>query len=133
MKEKQKGFFQIKENKDGQRFSKGIPVEKSGDSTVEIKDKNFKITLNLQNVFTDTTGKSLKNLDKTEHITYKKHLKTLKYENYKPKSGEVNSGRYKNTKNILKANIFQGQGIGKIIIPSNIIDIYTRLEIILGL
>ena len=27
----------------------------------------------------------------------------------------------------------QGQGIEKIIIPSNIIDIYTRLEVLLGL
>ena len=39
-----------------------IPVEISGDSRVEKKGKNFDITPNLQNVFTDTTGKSLKKL-----------------------------------------------------------------------
>ena len=60
-------------------------------------------------------------------------MNTLNYENYKPKSEEVNSGRYKNTKNILKLNNLQGQGIEKIIIPSNIIDIQSRLEILLGL
>ena len=60
-------------------------------------------------------------------------MNTLDYENYRPKYGEVNSGRYKNTENILKPNNLQGRGIEKIIIPSNIIDIYTRLEILLGL
>ena len=60
-------------------------------------------------------------------------MKTLNYENYKPKYGEFNSGRYKNTKNILKPNNLQCRGIEEIIIPSNIIDIYSRLEILLGL
>ena len=60
-------------------------------------------------------------------------MNTLNYENYRPKYGEINSGRYKNTINILKPNNLQGRGIEKIIIPSNIIDIYTRLEILLGL
>ena len=60
-------------------------------------------------------------------------MKTLNYEDYKPKYGEFNSGRYKNTKNILTPNNLQGRGIEKIIIPSNIIDIYTRLEVLLGL
>ena len=60
-------------------------------------------------------------------------MNTLNYENYKPNYGEINSGRYKNTKNILELNNLQGKGIEKIIIPSNIIDIYTRLEILLGL
>ena len=39
--------------------------------------------------------------------------------------------------NILKSTLnnryLKGQGIEKIIIPSNIIDIYTRLEVVLGL
>ena len=45
----------------------------------------------------------------------------------------MNSRRYKNTKDILTPFDLQGRGIEKIIIPSNIIDIYTRLEILLGL
>ena len=60
-------------------------------------------------------------------------MNTLDYENYRPKYGEVNSGRYKNTINILKPNNLQGRCIEKIIIPSNIVDIYTRLEVLLGL
>ena len=105
----------------------------SGDSRVEIKGKNFNLTPNLQKVFTDTTGKSSKKLDKMENLTYKKLLKTLSYDNYKPKSGEIISDRYKHTENILKPINLQGYGIEKIIIPSNIIDFYTRLEILVGL
>ena len=132
MKEKEKGFFNITEVS-GQRYWNGIPINISGDSRIEIKNKEFNITPNLQNVFTDTTGKSLKNLTKTENKTYKKLLQTLDYKNYRPKQGEYNSGRYKKTKKILNPNNLQGRGIEKIIIPSNIIDIYTRLEILLGI
>ena len=72
MKDKQKGFFKIEEDENGQRLWNGIPVEISGDSRIEIKGKEFNITPNLQNVFTDTTGKSLKKLTKKENQTYKK-------------------------------------------------------------
>ena len=130
MRDKQKGFFKIEEDKNGQRLWNGIPVEISGDSRIEIKGKDFNITPNLQNVVTDTSGKSLKKLDKTEIITYKQLLKTLNYKNYKPKSGEKKSGRYKNTQDIFKPINLQGRGIEKIIIASNIIDIYTRLEVL---
>ena len=133
MKEKQKGFFKIREDNNGQRYWNGIPIDVSGDTSIEIKGQNFNITHNLQNVFTDATGKSLKKLNKKENQTYKKLLNTLDYGNYKPKSGEVNSGRYKSTKNIFKPDNLQGRGIEKFIIPSNIIDIYTRLEVLLGL
>ena len=133
MAKKEKGFFKIREGKDRQRFWNGKPVTIPGDSRIEIDGINFNITPNLQNVFTDTTGESLKNLTKKENRTYKKLLDTLNYENYRPKKGEYNSGRYKKTENILKPNNLQGRGIEKIIIPSNIIDIYTRLEILLGL
>ena len=133
MKEKEERFFKIEEDQNGQRFWKGIPVELSGDSRIEIKGKHFNITPNLQNVFTDITGKSLKKLDKTETTTYKQLLKTPNYKNYKHKSGEKNTGKNKNTKNILIPINIQGRGIEKIIIPSNIIDIYTRLEVLLGL
>ena len=132
MKDKEKGFFKITEE-NGQRFWNGKPVNISGDSRIEIDGINFNITPDLQNVFTDTTGKSLEKLNKKENRTYKELLDTLNYKNYKHKPGEKNSGRYKNTKNILIPINFQGRGIEKIIIPTNIIDIYTRLEILLGL
>ena len=75
MKNKQKGLFKIKEDQNGQRFWNGILVEISGDSRFEIKGKNFNITPNLQKVFTDTTGTTLKEIDKMEIITNKQLLK----------------------------------------------------------
>ena len=133
MKEKEKIFFKIKEDGNGQTLGNGKPVEISGNSRIERKGKVFNITPNLQNVFTDTTGTSLKKIDKMETLTYKQLLKTLNYKNHKPKFGENKSGRYKNTKNILVPINLQGFGIEKIFNPNNIIDIYTRLEILLRL
>ena len=45
----------------------------SGDSRVEIKGKNFNLIPSLQKVFTDTTGKSSKKIDKMENLTYEKN------------------------------------------------------------
>ena len=47
MKDKQKGFFKIIEDENGQRFWNGIPVEILGDSRIEINGINFNITSNL--------------------------------------------------------------------------------------
>ena len=60
MKDKQKGSFKKIEDENGQRFWNGIPVEISVYSRIEINGITFNLTPNLQNVFTDTTGKSLK-------------------------------------------------------------------------
>ena len=57
MKEKEKGFFKIREDENGQRYWNNLPIEILGDSRIKIEGKNFNITPNHQNVFTDTTGK----------------------------------------------------------------------------
>ena len=62
MKDKQKGFFKTEEDENGRRLWNGIPVNILGDTRIEIKGKDFNITPNLQNVFTDTTGKSIKKI-----------------------------------------------------------------------
>ena len=144
---KQKGFFNIEEI-DGEIFWNKIPVEILGDSTNKINnDDEYKLSANLQNVFIDTTGKSLKKLNDVDRVMYQNIVRSLGFYKYIPKQGESNSGRYKYTKNNLDDHVnkilnrsiqsdsdsdLQGQGL-KIIIPSNIIDIYTRLEVLLGL
>ena len=60
-------------------------------------------------------------------------LENLNFEKYKPIRGESKSSRYKQSKNNFNKRNLEGQGVHKIIIPSNIIDIYTRLEVLLGL
>ena len=113
MAKNEKGFFKIREDKNGQRYWNGLPIQTPRHSIVEVDGINFNITPNLQKVFTDTTGQSLKKLDKKENRTYKKLLNTLNYENYKHKPGAKTSGRYKNTQIILKPNNLQGRGIEK--------------------
>ena len=104
------------------------PVKMLRGTEVEINDKKFNITPNPQKVFTQTSNIPLRKLNDQDLDLYKKFLETLGFENYKPKSGETKSGRYKYSETNLK-----GHGIEKFIIPSNIIDIYIRLEILLGL
>ena len=106
----------------------GHPVKMLRGTEVEFNDKKFNITPNLQKVLTETSNIPLKKINDEEWEIYKKDLGTLGFEKYKPKSGESKSGRYKYSKTNLK-----GRGIEKIITPSNIIDIYTRLEILLRL
>ena len=74
----------------------------------------------------------MKKLNNQEREIYNNILETLAFENCKPKSGESKSGRYTQSKSNVNKRNLQGEGV-KIIIPSNIIDIYTRLEVLLGL
>ena len=60
-------------------------------------------------------------------------LESLDFANSKAIRGESKSGRYKHSKTNFKKRILNGQGMEKIIIPSDVVDIYTRLEILLGL
>ena len=76
----------------------GYPVRMLGGTEVKINDKNFNITPNLQKVFTQTSNIPLKKLNDQEWEIYNKILETLDFENYKPKSGENKSGRYKFSK-----------------------------------
>ena len=54
-------------------------------------------------------------------------LESLDFENYKAIRGESKSGRFTQSKTNFKKHNLEGKGL-KINIPSNIIDIYTRLE-----
>ena len=69
-----------------------------GGTEVEIADKKFNITKGIQNVFTQTSNIPLKKLNNQEREIYNNILETLNFENYKPKSGESKSGRYKQSK-----------------------------------
>ena len=75
----------------------------------------------------------MKKLNNQEREIYNNILETLDFEKYKPKSGESKTGGYKHSKSNFNKRNLEGEGIEKIIIPSNIIDIYTRLEVLLGL
>ena len=60
-------------------------------------------------------------------------MKSHDFETYKAIRSKSKASRYRQSKTNFKKHNLKGQGIQKIFIPPNIIDIYTRLEILLGL
>ena len=74
----------------------------------------------------------MKKLNNKVREIFNSILESVKFENSKAIRGESKSGRYKQSKTIFKKRNLEGPG-RPIIIPSNIIDNYTRLEVLLGL
>ena len=126
------GFFNIKERDNGEIFWNGFSVKKMGGNKLKISENIFEITPGIQNVFTQTSNIPLKKSNNQEREVYNNILETLDFEKYQTISGESKSGRYKQSKSKFKKRNLKGEGV-KIIIPSNIIDFYTRFEILLGL
>ena len=104
-----------------------------GGNNPESNEKIYDTTPRIQKVSTDTSNIPMKKLNDKDNDLFINILEKLVFENYKAIRGESKSGRYKQSKTIFKKYNLEGQGIEKIIIPSNIFDIYTRLDILLGL
>ena len=126
------GFFNIEERDNGDIFRNGFPVEKMAGSKLKINGKIHEIPQSIQKVLTDTSNIPIKQLNDKDRDIFTNILASLNCENYKPIRGESKSGRYKQSKSNFKRHNLKGEGV-KIILPSNIIDIYNRLEILLGL
>ena len=121
----------------------GKEVSPSGGNRVEINGEQYKLTREIQRAFTDTRY-NFNNIDMDDesNLTFDKNLKSLNYESSK----DFNSKRTESIKDDLRKRVYkignprltlptndlQGEGV-KIIIPCNIIDIYIRLDILLGL
>ena len=111
----------------------GFPVEKAGGNRLKIIEEIYDITAPIRKVLTDPSNIPMKQLNDQYRGTYINILESPNFENYNAVLGEAKSGRYKQSKINFKKRNLNGQGIKKIIIPSNIIDIYTRLEVLFGL
>ena len=98
---KQKWFFNVKARDNGDIIRNGFPVEKIGGNKLKINDKIYKISDDLQNVFTDTSNVPLKKLNDKDREIYKNISESLDFENYKAIRGETKSARYKYSKNKL--------------------------------
>ena len=143
---KNNNFFKLEQ--EGKRvFWNNIPVIPQGENRVSIKGKEFDIKPNIQNYFTNTKL-TTKNMDDEDKLTIYDiltntgfysmiHTKGLK-------SKRMQDALYTLPREVAKvrnlplptieneSSNVEGDGV-KIIIPSNIIDIYTRLEVLLGL
>ena len=114
---------------------------------VSIKGKEFDIKPNIQNYFTNTKL-TTKNMDNEDKLIVYDILRNTGFYSMRPKKGKqstrMKDALYSLPNAIAKiqnpplpaieseSDNLQGEGV-KIIIPSNIIDIYTRLEVLLGL
>ena len=143
-----KKISKLVEKYDGQVFWNKIPIKPIGENRVSIKDQEYDIKPNIQAYFTNTK-QTTKNVDNEEKSTVINILKSTCFYSLKHKKG-LNSARMRDAlwnlpKELAKfrnpplpateneSDDLQGQRIEKIIIPSNIIDSYTRLQILLGL
>ena len=124
-----------------------IPIKALGENRIIIKEKEYDINPNIQNYFTDTRL-TTQHMDNDDKSTVYDIIKDIGFYSIRHKKGKK-SFRLKdalyNLPNEIDKNRnpplpaienesdnLHGEGV-KIIIPSNIIDIYTRLEILLGL
>ena len=114
---------------------------------IQIDGNEYNITPGVQKVFTDTKYETAKSVSDKEKVVFRDILQKTNYITYKRGKGNM-AGRDRyirydlddevrrivnlDTKPKTKPKL-KGKGVEKIIIPSNIIDIYTRLEVLLGL
>ena len=127
------GFFNIRERNTGDIIWNGLPVEKMGGNKLKINEKVYDITSGIQKVLSDASNLPMKKLNDQDKQIFIIFFENLDSENRKAIRDEPKSGRYRQSKTNFKKHNLKGQGIEKIIIPSNITDIYTRLEVLLGL
>ena len=124
----------------------GVPIYTLGGDRIQIKDNIYDLTPEMYKALSDTgyTGKTMKK--ESDILMMNNIINDLGYTGVGdrdskrktfltvtlPKLVEKIQNRTFEEINDDSDSDLQGQGV-KIIIPSNIIDIYTRLEILLGL
>ena len=124
----------------------GVPINTLGGDRIQIKDNIYDLTPEIYKALSDTgyTGKTMKN--ESDILMMNNIINDLGYtgvgDRYSkrktfltktlPSLVEKIQNRTFEEINVNSDSDLQGQGV-KIIIPNNIIDIYTRLEILLGL
>ena len=124
----------------------GVPIYTLGGDTIQIKGNDYDLTPEIYKAlsFTGYDGKTMKNendilmlnniindLGYTGRGDIKSKRKIFLTEKLPRLVEEIQNRTYEEI-TLDSDNILQGEGV-KIIIPSNIIDIYTRLEVLLGL
>ena len=117
------------------------PIRTPGGTNVKNGGNKYDRSPGLQKVFTDTKYETAKSMSDTEKVVFKDILSKTNYYNLKLTKGKM-SGRDRYIKNDLDNDVvkilnlykkLRGKEVEKYIIPSKLIDNYTRLEVLLGL
>ena len=135
------GFF--KTHHDPQRgwMLMNYPFKMPCGTEVEISGNKYNITPGLRKALTDTSYDAATSMNDTEKVVFRAGLRKTGYYNRKPTKSRM-SGRDRYIKYDLHNDVIKflisdtklkGRRIEKNFIPSNIIDIYTRLEVLFGL
>ena len=135
------GFFKTHYDQQRGWMLNNHSIKSPGGTRIEVNENEYDLTKGIRNVLTNKTYKSAKSMNDTEKIVFRDFLSKTGYYSRKPTKGKL-SGLDNYIKNELDEDVrkildldkkLKGRRIEKIIIPSNIIDIYTRLEVLLGL
>ena len=116
----------------------GTPLKSLGGEKIQVYDNIFKFTPQIHKVLSNQsyTGKSMKNeSDKRNLYSFVTDIGYNGVGDEKTNQTKFFTRLLRQYRNIKKEepDKLEGKGIQKINIPSNIIDIYTRLEVLLGL
>ena len=131
-------LLRLNKDKNGNMSIVKAPVKALGGDKIRVNDNIYEFNSEIHKALSKPsfTGKSMKNDDDRKTL-----YNFLSDVGYNP-AGDINTSQTKFFKRLFNqfVNIKKeepdnlgGRGIHKIIIPNNIFDIYTRLEILLGL
>ena len=137
--------LKITQDESGKANILGVPIQISGADTIKINENIYELTPEIYNALSDTgyTGRNMRN--ESDILMMNNILMDLGYTGDDDRNSKRKIFFTKSLPKLVKeiqnrtfeeitddSDELQGEGV-KIIIPSNIIDIYTRLEVLLGL
>ena len=140
-----KNSLKITQDESGKANILGAPIQISGADTIKINENIYELTPEIYNALSDTgyTGRNMRN--ESDILMMNNILMDLGYTGDDDRNSKRKIFFTKSLPKLVEeiqnrtfeeitddSDELQGEGV-KIIIPSNIIDIYTRLEILLGL
>ena len=140
-----KNSLKITQDESGRANILGVPIQISGADTIKINENIYELTSEIYNALSDTgyTGKTMKN--ESDILMMNNIIRDLGYTGDDDRNSKRKLFFTKTLPKLVEeiqnrtfgeiiddSSDLEGQGV-KITIPSNIIDIYTRLEILLGL
>ena len=147
---KTKNFFKLREDEDGKVYWNEVLINPLGNNRFSFNDHEYDTSLDIQAYFTNTklTTKILDDFEKEivfdilQNVGFYDNIPKIGFKAARMKDAlkdlpkaidKIRNPPLPTIENVEYSSDLEGRGIEKIIIPSNVIDIYTRLEVLLGL